>query len=162
MGRRGGCPKQFILTRIVEEDRGHGSPCWIWQMCLDYRGYAKTSIPTFPQKNTRVHRASYQLWVGSIPEGLTIDHLCRVRSCCNPAHLEAVTAAENSRRAMRSERTHCIRGHERSPENLTPQRECRICRNAYMRTWSRAHPKERAKANEYQRAWRAKRKQAQS
>jgi hypothetical protein len=75
-------------VEYVEEDRGYGTPCWIWQRGIDAAGYGRVA-------GTRAHRVFYERHVGPIPEGLTIDHLCRVRSCCNPAHLEPVTAVEN-------------------------------------------------------------------
>lgn len=81
------------------------------------------------------HRVAYTLAVGSIPDGLEIDHLCFVPACVNPDHLEAVTGLENKRRALlhathpRSD--HCGRGHEFSPDNtrLDPRgvRHCRQC-----------------------------------
>lgn len=85
-----------LVARIDIDDNA----CWIWQgyvtpngygLIGDGRGRAGTSIYT--------HRASYELHVGPIPEGLDIDHLCRVRACCNPQHLEPVTRAENLRRS---------------------------------------------------------------
>lgn len=67
--------------------------CWLWQGCLNVRGYGQLG------KGSRAaHRVFYERHVGPIPEGLTIDHLCRVRHCVNPAHMEPVTVAENVRR----------------------------------------------------------------
>ena len=79
-----------------------------------------------------VHRLSYEAFKGPIPEGMHIDHLCRVRNCYNPEHLEAVTQAENNRR-MGLVITHCKRGHEYTEENTihrkgnNGRRACRTC-----------------------------------
>jgi hypothetical protein len=75
----------------------------------------------------------YELLVGPIPAGLVIDHLCRVPSCMNPAHLEPVTNAENIRRgyAARGLLTHCSKGHELTPESTYARdrgyRRCKQC-----------------------------------
>jgi hypothetical protein len=78
------------------------------------------------------------LHVGPIPEGLTIDHLCRAIRCVNPAHLEPVTNAENIRRAaLANARSHCPHGHEYTPENsyFDPKggRRCRECQRLAQR-----------------------------
>ncbi|WP_187280760.1 HNH endonuclease signature motif containing protein [Microbispora sp. CSR-4] len=87
------------------------------------------------------HRAAYELYFGPIPDGLQLDHLCRVRHCVNPAHLEPVTGQENTLRSpytMASKwasRTHCGNGHEFTPENTRwkkrsddPTKKFRRCR----------------------------------
>ena len=99
------------------------------------------------------HRLAYELVIGPIPKGLQIDHLCRVKDCVNPAHLEAVTNGENRRRAYTatgwvykqqplrlprtSERTHCPRNHPYDEQNTyrnpAGSRECRACRREAMR-----------------------------
>lgn len=105
--------------------------CWLWT-----GGTARNGYGSFWDGNRigRAHRYAYELLVGPIPEGLQLDHLCRVRLCVNPAHLEPVTQQENIRRAMVS-RTHCKRGHEFTPENTVwlnaKHRRCRKC--AYER-----------------------------
>ena len=76
--------------------------CWLWQGPLDGEGYGNLHIGG---KHKRVHRLVYELLVGPIPKGLVIDHLCQIRHCVNPKHLEAVTIAENGRRA--SKERHC-------------------------------------------------------
>ena len=81
-----------------------------------------------------VHRLVYELFVGSIPVGLTLDHLCRVRHCVNPAHLEPVTLAENTLRgegptAVNSRKTHCPKGHPYDVMD-SGRRRCLVCRRA--------------------------------
>lgn len=93
------------------------------------------------------HRYVYELEVGPIPEGLEIDHLCRVRNCVNPAHLEAVTHAENIRRGTQGEwskaKTHCPSDHPYNAANTVLNsrgtRVCRICRSATMRRYRLRH-----------------------
>ncbi len=70
--------------------------CWLWTPRLDRDGYGHIQIG---QHMKRAHRVAYEWIAGAIPEGLTLDHLCSVRHCVNPAHLEPVTAEENVRRA---------------------------------------------------------------
>lgn len=130
---------EHLARRVVQQDDG----CWIWTG-ESARGYGRIRL----EDRTRIaaHRAAYELWVGPVPDGLVIDHLCRNRACVNPAHLEPVTQAENNRRALpfatpqapRPPRTHCYRGHEFTPENtyVAPKsgdRQCRICDRARRR-----------------------------
>jgi hypothetical protein len=76
-----------------------------------------------------VHRLMYEMNIGPIPAGLTIDHLCRVKRCAEPGHLEPVTSKENLRRHY-ALTTRCPNGHEYTPENTAydPRRHCRTCR----------------------------------
>jgi hypothetical protein len=105
------------------------SGCWEWTGAVNANGYGIVAVH---RKTEGAHRVVYEILAGSIPAGLHIDHLCRNRRCVNPAHLEPVTQAENNRRAMR---THCLRGHEFTPENTyrpprtsrAPERFCRQC-----------------------------------
>lgn len=80
---------------VVAEDRGHSTPCLVWQAGKTTGGYGETWDG---RRVLYAHRLAYERAHGPIPKGLQIDHLCRVRSCCNPEHLEAVTVAVNVRR----------------------------------------------------------------
>lgn len=73
-----------------------GSGCWIWSGSVSTHGYGVLRIRG---RQYKAHRVMYEMYRGTIPVGLEIDHLCRVRQCCNPEHLEPVTRAENARRA---------------------------------------------------------------
>ncbi len=107
--------------------------CWYWESALDSDGYG---VFRFPWGTFKAHRISYELANGPIPDGLTLDHLCRNRRCVRPDHLEAVTSTENIRRSPRCQVTHCKHGHPFSGENLIlrdGRRRCRACLNARSR-----------------------------
>jgi hypothetical protein len=92
---------------IQIDDRG----CWNWKGKIDPRfGYGAVERTWNDRRYVLAHRLAYAVMVGEIPDGYTIDHLCRNRGCVNPKHLEAVTLAENLRR--RSVREKCRRGHD--------------------------------------------------
>lgn len=104
-------------------DRQGPDECWLWNGDTDRYGYGEWRIKRQRQaRYYRAHRLAYELAVGPIPEGLVIDHLCEVRACCNPGHLEPVTNRENLRRGAERRavldsgvlavRTHCKWGHE--------------------------------------------------
>jgi len=113
-------------------DRRGPDECWEWQGGRTMGGYGRFEMPGQRGRGTGAHRVAYQLLVGPIPDGLTLDHLCRNKPCVNPAHLEPVTAEENLRRQGRT-RTVCRNGHPRTPENIVVWqgvRRCRPCRMA--------------------------------
>lgn len=108
--------------------------CWLWTSALEFGGYPILWIGD--GNSARAHRYAYEQLRGPIPAGLTLDHLCRVRSCVNPAHLDPCTAGENARRSpnapynVRARQTHCKRGHafdERNTAIHNGRRECRAC-----------------------------------
>lgn len=112
--------------------------CWLWTGAKNGKGYGFFTIDGIQM---RAHRAAYAMFVGAIPDGLVLDHLCRVHHCVNPAHLEPVTSQENTRRGEPANRTLCPSGHSYEGENLKVnskgRRECRTCirmqRSAYKK-----------------------------
>lgn len=85
-----------LADRLADRyDIDTATGCWNWKGRPNSRGYGRIN---FVGKRVFAHRAMYETLVGPIPEGLTIDHLCRNKLCVNPAHMEPVTAAENTRR----------------------------------------------------------------
>lgn len=107
--------------------------CWEWNLRLDRDGYGQIGIHG---KNWLAHRASYTIFVGPIPDGMQLDHLCRNRRCVNPEHLEPVTQLENGLRGesicvKNMLKNKCVNGHEFTPDNTYIRkggwRACRIC-----------------------------------
>lgn len=84
--------------------------CWLWTGAINTNGYPALTEPGHRGRQVRAHRYAYELLVGPIPEGMQIDHLCEVKRCVNPQHLEPVTAEVNSMR-YRGKKTHCKHGH---------------------------------------------------
>lgn len=120
--------------------------CHLWTGYLNHHGYGQ-----FRAQGViwQAHRWIYTQVVGPIPNGLALDHLCRVRNCVNPTHLEPVTSRQNTMRspvanaAIRAAATHCTSGHELSGDNLyvDPKgyRRCRAC----VRRWAREYKERR-------------------
>lgn len=113
------------------------SGCWLWTAYCKPNGYAQFG---FERGNVQYgHRVAYKTLVGNIPKGMCIDHICRVRSCVNPMHMEVVTPQENIIRGDLPELTvkrhaaitHCPHGHPYAGDNLyvtkTGHRHCREC-----------------------------------
>lgn len=119
---RGWCHKHYmrwyergtIGTLALEHDpverfwaRVHKTAsCWHWTGSRSSKGYGLLHLTRDGRKTSiRAHRFAYELLVGPVPEGLQLDHICSVRHCVNPAHLEPVTNAENTRRSYQRRRS---------------------------------------------------------
>lgn len=117
------------------------SGCWEWIAHKNQYGYGTYSIQS---RSYMAHRVAYELEIGPIPDGLEIDHLCRNRGCVNPAHMEPVTARENTLRgegitAINAQKTHCPKGHKYTDENTymksDGKRVCRECSRTASLAW---------------------------
>lgn len=138
-----------LLQRFWEHVDKAQDGCWNWTGWLRSTGYGRFYEG---KRSWLAHRFSYTVFVGPIPSGLNIDHLCRNRSCVNPAHLEPVTQQENLKRGIgtypatvasvkaKRARTNCQHGHEYTPKNtrLTKAgtRVCRACHRDYERKYA--------------------------
>jgi len=135
-------PTNGVAYRLTERDISRiwakvaidANGCWTWTAYRFPSGYGRTAVNG---SWSYTHRLMYMAFVGVIPQGWHTDHLCRKPSCCNPAHLEAVTPRMNIHRspiapaARNAQKTHCNSGHELSGENLIinvrGNRVCKTC-----------------------------------
>jgi hypothetical protein len=113
----------------------------MWTGYQDRRGYGKFYYDAAVRL---AHRHAYEYFVGPIPPGKALDHLCRVTGCVRPDHLEPVTWRENSLRGntiarLNANKTHCVHGHEYTLHNTHPHslgwRRCRVCSRLRNRTY---------------------------
>jgi hypothetical protein len=128
--------------------------CWIWRGATSGRGYGAFYLAR--GNKILAHRAAYQMVIGPVPDGADLDHLCRNKMCVNPAHLEAVSHAENVRRGAVPNREFCRRGlHRITADNIYPgtKGSCYQCR----RDWVAAN---REHLRAWERDWRQRRKTA--
>lgn len=133
-------PRTSSSARALFEARVERSDgCWLWRGSVTANGYGTIKIGGRAGVRLYAHRLAYELFVGSIPARLELDHLCRNRRCVNPAHLEPVTRSENTLRgnapamlgALNGAKTHCKQGHPFDAVNTrhrpTGGRSCRAC-----------------------------------
>ena len=126
-----------LLDRVAFEPN---TGCWLWYGATSDTGYGNVMVSG---RVRSTHRVFYELLRGQIPDGLQLDHLCRVRCCVNPNHLEPVTNAENARRSPLIGRhrppllARCRQGHDLTGDNVRwtshGYRACRACAKAYKR-----------------------------
>ncbi len=154
-------------------DKSPSSGCWLWTGEKSAKGYGRFVISFVSGKRKRVyaHRFSWEQTHDKIPDTLQIDHLCGIKNCVNPDHMEVVTSRENILRGMSPSaityRTGiCKRGHALSDDNIhvysNGYRTCLICFRANQKRWSESHPeqarKRQGKRNEYFRQYNATRR----
>jgi hypothetical protein len=140
-------PSRFIQKIAVDDDG-----CWVWTGARQKRGgYGLVRIGSRVDGSTHaalVHRVVFEMLRSKVDDGLELDHLCRVRACCNPDHLEPVTHAENVRRGRVGDRerrrTHCPQGHPYSHENTILYRGSRSCRQCGRECMRRVRDRRRA------------------
>jgi hypothetical protein len=139
LGRRripGLTPSERFWSKVHKTET-----CWLWTAGRIGAGYGTIRVG---DRAMLAHRFAYEELVGTIPDGLELDHLCRVRHCVNPAHLEAVTGRVNSQRGHHPQgwRTHCPQGHPYAGNNLYVHNGKRYCRTC-MRARDRAYKERR-------------------
>lgn len=134
-------PERHVLERFMDKVDQTQS-CWLWTGYCTPDGYGRFRVDA--SEMPLAHRVAYVLMVGPIPEGMTIDHVCYVRHCVNPDHLRPLSVSENTSLQRSATATHCVNGHEYTPENtyLRPSspggtsRDCRACiRARSSRAW---------------------------
>jgi hypothetical protein len=136
--------------------------CWVWTAALNLDGYGYFALTH--SQGRAAHRVAYEWEVGPITER-TLDHLCRNRACVRPTHLEPATDKVNIQRGLHGleAKTHCIRNHELTPDNLLPNkkgwRECRECQRERDRGYYYANLEaKRKRVRDYQRRKAAERR----
>ena len=95
----------IYLPRFWAKVRIDPQNCWIWTGSANQKGYGQLYLKVNGKHRViKAHRFAYESFFGPIPEGLELDHLCRVRQCVNPAHLDPITHVENLNRRWERER----------------------------------------------------------
>jgi hypothetical protein len=131
-----------VTTRFWSKVEATASGCWVW---TGYRheGYGKFGAR---RRTFYAHRFAFEEICGPVPEGLTIDHLCRNRACQHPLHMEPVTSGVNVLRgvsfaAQKARQTTCVHGHPLDLLNThidkRGRRRCRACSRQKYRAWYR-------------------------
>lgn len=144
-----GSLKEYFLNRIQKTTN-----CWYWTGTKNPSGYG---IGVFKKRRFSPHRISVELFISEIPKGMWIDHICRNKICANPKHLRIVTPRQNALEnnpgifATNKNKTHCINGHEFTPENTgvakgykgRPCRRCKTCSTRREQIYNMKRPPRR-------------------
>ena len=129
------------------------SGCWAWMGSISSNGYGRFYFTDHSgAQKWQAHRYSYHMMRGPIPPGMTIDHLCRNKSCVNPDHLDVVTLKENIRWSLPYRTYHkglycstsCVHGHLWTPETTyyhKGSRSCKVCNRERCKRFRVSHPK---------------------
>lgn len=134
-------PATRFWAKVKESPEG----CWTWTGAATPKGYGRFGVAK--GRTVLVHRWAYEHMVAEIPEGLTIDHLCRTTLCVRPDHLDPVPSRINNLRgnslsAINARKTHCPEGHLYDEENTRigadGSRECKECKRLRLRARYRA------------------------
>lgn len=128
------------------------TPCWLWLGCKSKTtGYGQFKMDARRGSTVKVgpHVFAYLYYIGEIPAGYEVHHRCYQRACCNPRHLELKTHKENvfdstkNPATRNAQKTHCVNGHEFTPENTHNSRNgarvCKICRRNRIEAFRRRH-----------------------
>ena len=127
-----------FMSKVRQQPDG----CWKWFGPLTRGTHGHYGQINVDGQRYKAHRLAWLLFRGPIPDGFHMDHLCRNTRCVNPDHLEPVTQRENNLRSLspaasNARKTHCIRGHEFTLDNLiirrNGSRQCRACTNLRAR-----------------------------
>lgn len=126
--------KLFIDTLFLHQNPNL-DPCWLWRGKVNPDGYVSFRVDGI---TVVAHRWFYEQLNGKVNQFLELDHLCRIRHCMNPKHLEVVSSQENALRssgfpAINAAKTHCPKGHEYTADNLyvyNGSRQCKTCTKA--------------------------------
>jgi hypothetical protein len=137
--------ERFDAKWLPEPNTG----CWLWTASTNNGGYGFIGV------NRRVqmaHRVGYELYRGPIPDGMTLDHLCRVTCCVNPCHMEPVSMRANILRGHGvagkfARRTHCKNGHELSGDNVSSRSDsrARVCVTCHLEGARRSYERRKGK-----------------
>lgn len=141
-GHVAGEPYRYILghqslrkgPRYTVEDRGHVTPCWIWNLSCDSSGYGllrDRAIFGGCGKQRMAHILYWEKVNGPTPQGFELHHKCHVKRCVNPDHLEPVTRQEHAKLGRRPKKTHCHVGHEFTQQNTGHNGGVRYCKACF-------------------------------
>ena len=176
-------PRQYILSNVYRVTRDDElGECWEWAADIDVHGYGcAKGASSIPGHYNKAYRLAYIAFIGEIPDGLDLDHLCVNRPCVNPAHLDPVTRSENFKRAIAHHQARgtgqwnrldvCTKGlHAMTDDNIYLQkvrqyvkRSCRECVRERQRKFLAENPDKVAKYQAARKAKQeAKRQMAQS